>query len=558
MAFNKNVIFYLVMAVVVIAIIYVLASALIHPAYSIYVHLYNSSGANLYPFNTTDFAIVINNTGSYGVHDMLVGFYIDGSALHLYNASIPAHKSAVIYTNYTYTANGTYSFSAIADPGHVIDIPDRGATAASIAMNVSQNESGQAYSSMPNNGIVSSYNFTLMQNIGPVLAELSSKYNVSRMNSLLVPNKTVMDSIMSDLYGTLNSVHGAVVRYANGSSAYALWLQGTGGPGIIDKILGSFGYNSISESDGIQMFDLGNGTSACISFSGGWTKIVSYHSVGSATCASLNAAYAPTRSAEVYTAMNSSAHFLGHIGRFFYNTSAAGFSYLGNTFGEGNGSISGSNIFQNNYGIFISYINRTSANNSNPGRCFGLLSNNSAVCSVYILQGAGINAPVSLVKSEELTNNYRIEMYSFVNSTEAVDAHLNAYDLIKSLNISQSPLLWRSAFNDTCSIPINGISCGIVGFNYTSNTASMNITNNLNTSLKLNYDACYISGLQSNETINRTIAPRSSISQDVKCYNIPIPLLSAVTSYNLYMNYTLDNRTGSVYGALNVTNEGYP
>ncbi|MEM3876238.1 MAG: hypothetical protein QXP24_00720, partial [Candidatus Micrarchaeaceae archaeon] len=86
----------------------------------------------------------------------------------------------------------------------------------------------------------------------------------------------------------------------------------------------------------------------------------------------------------------------------------------------------------------------------------------------------------------------------------------------------------------------------------------MNITNNRNTSLKLNYDACYISGLQSNETINRTIAPHSSISQDVKCYNIPIPLLSAVTSYNLYINYTLDNRTGSAYGALNVTNEGYP
>ncbi|MEM3876239.1 MAG: hypothetical protein QXP24_00725, partial [Candidatus Micrarchaeaceae archaeon] len=471
MALNRNVIFYLVVAVIVIAIIYVLASALIHPAYSISVHLYNSSGANLYPFNTTDFTIVINNTGSYGVHDMLVGFYIDGSALHLYNASIPAHKSAVIYTNYTYTANGTYSFSAIADPGHVIDIPDRRAASASVTMNVSQNESGQAYSSMPNNGIISSYNFTLMQNTGPVLAELSSEYNVSMINSLLVPNKTVINSIMSDLYGTLNSVHGAAVRYSNSSSAYALWLQGTGGPGVIDKILGSFGYNSISESDGAQMFDLGNGTSACVSFSGGWTKMVSYHSAGSATCASLNSVYAPTRSAEVYTAMNRSAHFLDHVSRFFYNTSAAGFSYLGNTFGEGNGSVSGSNIFQNNYGIFISYINRTAANNSNPGKCFGLLSNNSAVCSVYILQAAGINAPVSLVKSEELTRNYRIEMYSFVNSTEAVDAHLNAYDLIKSLNVSQSPLPWRSAFNNTCSIPINGISCGIIGFNYTSNTA---------------------------------------------------------------------------------------
>ncbi|MGC8537940.1 MAG: hypothetical protein ACP5MZ_03075 [Candidatus Micrarchaeia archaeon] len=557
MAFNKNVIFYLVMAVIVIAIIYVLASTLIHPAYSISVHLYNSSGANLYPFNTTDFAIVINNTGSYGVHDMLVGFYIDGSALHLYNASIPAHKSAVIYTNYTYTANGTYTFSAIADPGHVIDIPDRGAATASVTMNVSQNESGQAYSSMPNNGIVSSYNFSLVQNIGPVLAELSKEYNISRINSLLVPNRTIVYSIMSDLYGTLNAVHGAVASYSNGSSAYAVWLQGTGGPGVIDKIISSFGYSASAEPDGTQVFGLGNGTSACVSFSDGWTKIIAYHSVGNGTCASFSSAYTPTRSAEVYAAMNSSAHFLDHVSRFFYNTSAAGFSYLGNTFGEGNGSVSGSNIFQNNYGIFISYMNRTSADNSNPGRCFGLLSNNSAVCSVYVLQNAGSNAPLSLVKSEELTKNYRIELYSFVNSTEAVNAHINAYDLIKSLNVSQTPLPWKSAFNDTCSIPINGISCGITGFNYTSNTASMNITNNLNMSLKLNYDSCYISGLQVNETVNRTIAPHSSISQNVKCYNIPVPLLSAVTSYNLYLNYTLDNRTGSTYGTLNVTNEGY-
>jgi hypothetical protein len=252
--------------------------------------------------------------------------------------------------------------------------------------------------------------------------------------------------------------------------------------------------------------------------------------------------------------MNSSAHFLNYTGRFLYTNSSA----LGGSTGEDNSGMFASDIFQNRYGIFISYINKASANNSAPGKCFGLLSNNSAVCSIYLQQVSGSNVPTALVKSEELTKNYRIELYSFVNSSEAVDAHLNAYDLIKALNVSQTPLLWQSAFNNTCSIPVNGISCRVVGFNYTSSIASINVTNSLNSSLRLNYDACYISGLQVNETINSTLHAHSSTTQAVKCYNIPIPLLSAVTSYNLYMNYTLDNQTHGVYGTLNVTNEGYP
>ncbi len=552
MALNKNVAFYLVIAIIVVAIIYVLASALVHPSYSISVHLYNSSGSDLYPFNTTDFAIVINNTGSASVNDMLIGFYIDGSALHLYNASIPAHKGAVIYTNYTYTANGTYSFSAIADPAHILNIPDSASTVSSVVMNVSQSAVPEAYSSMPNNNIYSSYNFTLYQNTGPAFARLASSYNISRLDSLLKPNATIMEAVLSDIYDTLNATYGAVVRYSNGSSAYSLWLQGTPGPGIINKVIESFGYSPKALANGINVFNISNGTSMCTYFYGGWTRMVSYSSSGNQTCASFGIDYAPVRSTDVYNELNSTDNFLNLTSRFLYNN----ITFLGYGFSAGNGSLSGSDTFQNQYGIFISYINRTVANNSGPGRCLGLLSNNSAVCSVYISPKAGSSIPGALVKSEELTSNYRIELYSFVNTTQAVDAHLNAYDLISALNVSQKPLLWAAAFNNTCSIPVNGIECNVIGFNYTTNVASINVTNSLNSSFKLNYDSCFISGLQVNETVNSTIQAHSGSESSVKCYNIPIPLLSEVTSYNFYVNYTMDNATHGVLGLLNVTNEG--
>ncbi|MEM0201837.1 MAG: hypothetical protein QXR73_01520 [Candidatus Micrarchaeaceae archaeon] len=551
MALNKNIVFYLVMAIIVIAIIYVLASIIIHPSYNIAVHLYNSSSANLYPFNTTDFAIVINNTGNSGVSDMLVGFYLDGSALHLYNASIPAHKGAVIYTNYTYTTNGTYSFSAIADPAHVLDIPNREAASSSITVNVSQNSGPEPYSSMPNNGMVSSYNFTLYQNTGPVFARLASSYNVSIINSELEPNITLMSSILSDIFGTINATHGAVADYSNGTSAYVLWLQGTTGPGIINKIIGSFGYRPNALANGITMFNLGNNTSMCTYFEGGWTRIISYRSPSNQTCSALSVLYAPLRGNYVRSAINSTPYFVNYTDRFFYTNT----TYLGGGVSEGSVSLSAFNIFQSPYGIFLSYINKTATNNSNPGKCMGLLSNNSAVCSVDILPISGSSVPGALVKSEELTSNYRIELYSFVNTTNAVNAHLNAYDLIKALNISQPPLSWAPAFNNTCSIPVNGIACKVTAFNYTADTANLNITNNLNSSFRLNYDSCYISGLQVNETINNTIPSHSSLSSEVKCHNIPIPLLSAMTSYNLYVNYTLDNSTHSALGSLNVTNQ---
>ena len=99
---SKNLFFYVIIAIAIVAVAYFVMSGNIHKVYSVNTQLYSSNTSNLYPYNTTHFLILVNNTGTTAISGMLIGFYINGAASHMYNVSIPIHKTADIYINYTY------------------------------------------------------------------------------------------------------------------------------------------------------------------------------------------------------------------------------------------------------------------------------------------------------------------------------------------------------------------------------------------------------------------------------------------------------------------------
>ena len=215
---SKNLIFYVIIGIVIVAVAYVALSVIVQGPYEMNLKLYSTNTTNLYPFNTTTFALVLNNTGSRDIKDMIVGFYLSGNPTPIkeYNVSIPAHQNAEVLLNYTYYYNGTYDFEAIADPAHLFNINHRNATQQAISIKVNSALAPAPFTSIPNNNIVSSTNFRFSGDGLPLISELAQVYNMSPMESLYSSNATlrnVVEAMLKDSYGSINSTFGAYAKY---------------------------------------------------------------------------------------------------------------------------------------------------------------------------------------------------------------------------------------------------------------------------------------------------------------------------------------------------------
>ncbi len=550
----------LYMVVVVLAAI-AIAEA-VHAAYpsqyALQVSMSTSPVSNLYPYNTTFFNITLKNEGS-SISNLVFGLYVNGTSIKEYKISIPHGESTSILANYTYADNGTYVFSAIADPAHLLNIADRKAASASITVHVNQSSSPNIYTSMPNSAIENTTSFTFSGQGMHGISVLAYIYNVSEFSNSFGPTSAVLPQVFENLYPYVAYANGALATYSNGTSAYTLWLKGTISPAALNSMLMTFNlthsYANVNGT-GANIWRIGNSTSVCVFYQQGWTKLVAFDNISttSETCTSLIAhKYEPSESNVLVGVLATNKNLSAYQSKLIYSNS----TNMGSLLSYSSVKTSAMNLFQNNYGVFAGIISRETPTIKNT--CYGILYNqsNTSVCSVYVMPRSGkALQQYGMVNSTIITKNYTATLYSLTNESLLLAAHASAVSLMGSLGLGSS-LKWVSIFKNDCAFSNSSIGCSVKSYNYSSSTASISITNKLNSPVRINSLSCFmLSAMRFNETVNETIAPGNSITASASCESIALPVVSTGYSYNMSMNYTYMNVTRELAGTLNITSYG--
>ncbi|MGC8478570.1 MAG: CARDB domain-containing protein [Candidatus Micrarchaeia archaeon] len=559
---SKNILFYGALAIIVVAAFSAYFYMSNNQVYNVAVSLSELNSSSIYyPYQTSLFNITIYNKGSNGVSGMVVNFYSNGSVVNSYKVSLPPHKNVSIKANYTYSLPGNYVFSAVADPAHLLNLENRPASHASLNVVVYPASLPNVYTSIPNNGINYTQTFTLSSSGMAFGSFIYKYYNISLVSGMIGIPSSITEPLFADLSSLVENANGAFSIYHNGTKAYSLWLQGYLNKQTVDTILSTFrleSHNSTLRNSTITFYKVNNATSVCTLYSGGWTKMISYYNNSyNATCLSLLLTnYTPTESSALISLLKNNTEIRHYQSGFVYKNS----TYLGTSlfsFGNSTG-IGFANMFEEApYGLFISSIikNPVPMNISSNLTCRGLIYANgtSSICSSLVIPYKSNNT-FYLINSSEILRNYTVLMYSLVNSSELVSAHYNSAHLIYALGINSSAEKWSSALQNVCSLNNASIKCSVHSFDYADNTANVSIENGFAFPLHINSASCYMPGLETNETVNATLLPTNSVSFELPCHTLSVPLASAMTSYILVVNYTIQNKSHIGVGALNVTN----
>lgn len=557
----KGIIVYALIAVIIVAaVLFVLSSSTLRGSYNVNVALYTTGQTAIYPYQTSHFVINVTNNGTTNINNMLLGFYLNGIAITTNTVSIPPHQSIILYRTYTYKSSGNYNFQAVADSGHLLDIKDRPQATGSFESEITQPQTADVYSSIPNGNITSTQEFTLSGLGAYSSVAVAKRYNITLFNQLFGPSQGVMLEVFQNLAAGVAYAKGAYVQYANNSTAYVVWLQGTVNTSNVNALLSSFVGSSTAQYNGITYTRISNTLSICDWYESGWTKLISYYNNSNKeTCMG----FAPMRfnsseGAFFNNSLISKTNLTGYQSEFYYTNSTA----LGGILSYSNNSMSETRLFNNTVGLFATGVselpNSINGIATGPNICYGLIYSNGSthVCSVVVpTKNKSITLPFELVKSTEILPNYLVSVYSLVNSTLTTIAHDNAANLINVLTKNSISATWTTGFQNGCLIENLSMSCKFLSFNYNSTTAYMNITNMFASAIKINKISCEYAPGFPNTTINQTIQANKTASLEFACHNLPIPSTAPITQYDLNITYVVNGSTRSAQGLLNVTNQ---
>lgn len=557
----KELAIYGVLAVIIIFIVaYVLSGTLLGGNYNIIVKLAQVAPQNsTYPYETSKYLINVTNAGHSPISNLLIGFYIDGQTQGTNSVSIPAGQSIIFIRNYTYQAAGTYIFEAVADPGHILNMQNRQSAQNSITSNVFVPSEPNVYTSIPNANITSTQSFTLTSAGLISTSALGQRYNVNLINEFFGPAETISLKVFQSAYPYTANVYGAYAKYSDNSIAYTAWLQGTVNPQLLNLIISSFGSRTLQAGPlPIYYTPLNHTTSICTLYSGGWTKIVSYYNSSNPnTCLTLaTSTYSAQESNVLINAIKNNRNLTHYQSEFFYTN----VSILGSALTYSANNTTATNIFANNFGLFLGSIKKLAktANTLANATCYGVVynNNNMHMCTYLIPTRTGnYSLPYGLTNSSYLNTNYTVNLYSLVNNTELVAAHANAAKLINALAFTGNSVQWASPYKNKCVFANQSIGCTYTNFISSNNTAYFNITNKLPSKLTINKINCELSPGFPNVTVGRTIAPNASIAMVVRCNVVGgVAAASGQTQYVLILNYTYNNATKVISGILNVSN----
>ncbi len=558
MNINRGVLVYILVAVVVVAAVAIAASMLINNGYSVTVGIVplNSKGnvtySGLYPYNTTFFSILVNNTGNGKISNLPIVVYVNGKTYDTYNVTIPKGEGTAIHMNYTYTVPGNFVFGAVADPAGLFKLTNRTQASNTVTISINTPTTPSPYLTLSSNGILSSED-TALETYGIGMAYLFGKvYNSSTFSEMTGP--AVSGTLLNALAPYTSQVFAAYIGYRNGSHAYTSWMQGTQSPYLISKLFSSKGIKSTREivsGNTVYAGLIDNNTSFCMDYHMGWTRI-SYYQSNSIGCSAFFGQNATASEKLIGNAINSSNTLLGYSERFMYTNSigaGSGFAYSPN-------AISFVNFFYSSHGAFAALVqkNKSMSGNYSPV-CAGSLvnsSHNGSVCSSSIVGLANLTG-YALTNSTEFFKGYRLSLYSIVNESSISNEYSNAAGLIGSLGFNGTPLRFRSYFNNTCNTSNSLITCKVESFNPANEIANLSFYNRFNGNILINSASCYI-GVPVIETLNLTIPSNSVGSALVDCAAPSTKTFSLVTDYNLAVNYTYAGHNESLKGIVGMSN----
>ena len=183
--------------------------------------------------------------------------------------------------------------------------------------------------------------------------------------------------------------------------------------------------------------------------------------------------------------------------------------------------------------------------------------NGTGVCSKQVYTKAQLPSQYLLDNSTEISQNYTATLYSLVNRTQyGYSAQVSSSYLIYYLNISGKSLAWNSNIKNTCHFS-KAIGCSVASFNNVNSTALLNLTNNLNASIRINKIGCFVPGFESNYSVNKTLTNGQSAVVAAYCIGrIPGSIFSPVLNFNLTINYTEYGNLQYATGLMNVSNSG--
>ncbi len=564
---RNEIIAYVLIAIIVAGAAAYYASTVLSQNVSVTVKMVSLSGIQkvLYPFNSTNLRIYVNNTGTQQISGMLLGVYVNDLELQDYQLTIPPRSTAVINISYAYPSNGTYQFQAVADPGHLLNVQDRDLASSSFNISVVAPQVPDVYTSVPNNGITYSQHFILVPK--GLLASLFISENFANQSAFMQisnNNNPLLLALYRDLLASdfIDNVAGAYTTYSNSSSSYVSWAQGLANLSDISYIVRTFGIApSITTVNGTNILyaRLNSTTSFCALYYRGWTKLSEYSNSSNSTQTCVGVAstqYASTESTKVSNEVSASNDFTELEGKFAYtNTTPVGRSL----FDYGN-SIAFMNMFESANATFAAYATRNPAPVGFTGAnltCYGYILDyeNVSVCSRAVYPLNQSLSDIILVNTTEFNTNYTFRVLSLINGTlvSAETAHESAAYLINYLNVTGPNGQWKPLNFGACSFGNSSVhvGCNVLTFNYETAAMSMQLTNEYSNNIHINSIACFNPEFEVNQTVNQTMGQGQTLNLTTVCQgSVPGGIFEPVLIYDLALNYTVNNVQSIINGSV--------
>lgn len=465
---------------------------LYQPPMSLGVHIAPAS-RQLYPYQLVQVPITVVNTGSAPISNMPFGLYLNKNISTVYKATIPAGKQVLIYFNFTPRTAGTYNITFIADPNMLYNVLDRGSAQNSTDIIVHSAARAEPFVYFPQNGIIGEDRFNMTPEGYGISQLLHYNYSVGilaltgsgQVNGFFYPTFGVYNNYIRDI-----AVSHA---YYDNYSLADVWIKGYLNSNAIKEAALGQGLNVSDYNSSTYMINFGNRTTLCSFYSGGWLQ--NLVSVGGRPCTS----FLKYRSAFNYT------------GTFGLLKTANG-SMLNYTGYQGAIKYSGAISFGSNSILFESIVNGGNFTN----KCYGNILDigNVSYCSTTFLLGSND----VLSENDRLVGNYGIDVWSMSNLSSMQEAEYQALSIGSAYNLSGARIKYVSAFanaSSTCTLGA-GVACS--GPAIFDGNLTFTITNNLNSTISLDYGTCYTSGTAPNTQINATVAPGSSRNVTLRCY----------------------------------------
>ncbi|MDE1855676.1 MAG: hypothetical protein KGH49_00325 [Candidatus Micrarchaeota archaeon] len=484
----------------------------------------------LYPFQKVVLPISVMNTGGSNIVSMLFSVSANGNFSNTYQLTIPPGKIAILHYNFTPSLPGTYKVSVVADPAHVFSISDIASAGNSTTVTIQQPANAAPYTLLPK-GNITSYQLSNNNRAGLISSDyLVGTYNLYGFASSGL-NNGFIGSILNISQQYVMNVSSASADYGNGGFASSTWIRGYVSPTIVGVAALGKGYkvtNYTIAQRTVTLAAVQNSTTLCSWYDSGWTKIVIYHN-SSSSCLRIYNGTIKTLNA---TLVQPNSTMYGKM-------ALANATQLGNYTSYSGSGTAYSRMFLLGTQIIAPKV---STGNIGSTTCFGVLrsGNKTSYCSTYLVPANGTISGIGLVRTTSYIGRYNVSVFSLVNNSQLLSAANTAGQLISGLGLNGSSASFSNGFSNTCSFG-NVLSCSNAQFY--NGTLSLKITNDLNSTIKLNSLLCHTAGAGNVTRLSDALAPGNSLNASTKCYTLGsvIEGIPLNLKLNLVLNYTESN-----------------